>query len=160
MKILIVSDSHGRTYNFSKVLDKVGPIDLLFHLGDIEGSEEDIEILADCPTYMVCGNNDFFSPLDREKVVQLEKYRIFMTHGHRYGVNGTLQRIIAAAKEQDCNIIMFGHTHLPLIQYEQGMYIINPGSITLPRQEGHKPSYIIMEIDRLGEAHFTLNFLE
>ena len=55
---------------------------------------------------------------------------------------------------------MYGHTHIPLIQYEQGMYIINPGSITLPRQEGRKPSYILMELDRFGEVHFTLNFLD
>lgn len=160
MKILVVSDSHGRTYNFCKVLDKVGPIDLLFHLGDLEGSEDDIEILAECPTHMVCGNNDFFSSLDRDKVVELGKYRIFMSHGHRYGVGYTLDRIIDAAKEEGCNVIMYGHTHIPLIQYEQGMYIINPGSITLPRQEGRKPSYILMELDRFGEVHFTLNFLD
>lgn len=160
MKILVVSDSHGRTYNFSKVMDKVGPIDMLFHLGDVEGTEEDIEILADCPTYMVSGNNDFFSDLEREKVVEINQYRIFMAHGHRYGVSHSLNSIIEAAKEYDCNIIMFGHTHIPLIEYREGIHVINPGSITLPRQDGHKPSYIIMEIDRFGEIHFTLNFLE
>lgn len=160
MKILIVSDSHGRTYNFSKVMDRVGPIDMLFHLGDIEGTEEDIEILADCPAYMVCGNNDFFSCLDREKVVEIGGYRIFMTHGHRYGVGYSLDRIIDAGKEYGCNIVMFGHTHIPVIESRDGINVINPGSITLPRQEGHKPSYVIMDIDRFGKVHFTLNFLE
>ena len=160
MKILIVSDSHGRTYNFSKVIDKVGEVDLLFHLGDLEGSEEDIQILADCPCHMVCGNNDFFSKLDREKIVDLGETRVFMTHGHRYGVASGLNKLISAGKEFGANVILFGHTHIPHIEYTEGMYVVNPGSITLPRQDGRKPSYILMEIDRFGELHFTLNYLE
>ncbi len=155
-----MSDSHGRTTNFSKVMDLVGPIDMLFHLGDLEGSEDDIEILAGCETYMVSGNNDFFSPLDREKVVRVGDYRIFMTHGHRYGVGSTLERLIKAGKSQGCNIILYGHTHIPHIECYGDVYVVNPGSISLPRQEGRKPTYVIMEIDRFGEVHFTLNFLQ
>lgn len=37
--------------------------------------------------------------------------------------------------------------------------MINPGSLSYPRQDGHKPSFMLMEIDKEGEAHFSLNFL-
>lgn len=160
MKILIVSDSHGRLYHFNRALDKVGPIDLLIHLGDLEGQKEEIEYLVDCPTYMVSGNNDFFSQLDREKLVSVGPYTVFLTHGHHYGVNYGIERLVEAAKEQGANIAMYGHTHMPQILRREGIYIINPGSITLPRQEGRIPTYILMEIDRFDQVHFTLNFVE
>lgn len=160
MKVLIVSDSHGRLYHFNKVLDKVGPIDLLIHLGDFEGHEEEIEFLADCPAYMVSGNNDFFSRLDREKVVLIGGYTVFMTHGHRYGVNYGTDRLVEVAKENGASIAMYGHTHKPQIELVDGVYVINPGSISQPRQEGRIPSYILMEIDRFDQVHFTLNFIE
>lgn len=60
MKILIVSDTHRKNENYMRVLQKVGTLDLVIHLGDIEGSEYIIQEAADCPVEMVAGNNDFF----------------------------------------------------------------------------------------------------
>lgn len=160
MKILIVSDSHGRTDNLEKVIDKTHPIDLLIHLGDIEGSEDYIEAIAGCDTIMVSGNNDYFTSLDREKIIEVNGYKIYMTHGHIYQVNFGTGMIKAKGRELGAQIVMFGHTHRPLIDTVGDITAINPGSISLPRQEGHLPTYIIMEIDRFGKAHFTLNYLK
>ena len=55
---------------------------------------------------------------------------------------------------------MFGHTHQPYLHYADKLTVLNPGSISYPRQDGRKPSYIMMEIDREGEAHYTINYLE
>ena len=63
MKILIVSDTHGRDATLRNLLEKVKPIDMLVHCGDVEGSEEYIRSLVDCPVHMVAGNNDFFCEL-------------------------------------------------------------------------------------------------
>ena len=61
MKILIVSDTHGREYTLEKALKKTGPIDQLIHLGDVEGGEERIRMLAgNAPAAIIAGNNDFF----------------------------------------------------------------------------------------------------
>lgn len=160
MKILIVSDSHGRIYNFSKIIDKVGPLDMVIHLGDFEGHEDEIELLSNCTTQFISGNNDFFSSLDKEKVISIGGYTVFMTHGHRYGVNSGIDRLVCIGKEHGANIVMFGHTHKPLLEKVDGIYVVNPGSISQPRQEGRLASYIIMEIDRFGDVHFTLNFVE
>lgn len=161
MKILIVSDSHGRCYYLEKALSRVKPIDLLIHLGDIEGDEDYIKSLAECPVAMVSGNNDYFTSIPRENFIQLGKYYIMLTHGHRFGVNYGVEQLKEAAVLNGADIVMFGHTHRPLIDLKDDhIWAINPGSITQPRQNGRIPSFIIMEIDKHGDAHFTLNYAE
>ena len=67
MKILIISDTHGAHRNFDRVIEKEQPLDMLIHLGDVEGDEDYIPAVADCPVHMVRGNNDFFSDLPGEE---------------------------------------------------------------------------------------------
>ncbi len=158
MKVLIVSDTHGREQLLLNTMKKVGPIDLLIHLGDFEGGEEYIKEMAPCPTEMVSGNNDFFNGLPKEKIILLGKYYIMLTHGHRYGVNSGTYSVKEAARRNKADIVMFGHTHVPMIDLSENVWAINPGSLALPRQHGRIPTFIIMEIDDRGEAHFTLNY--
>lgn len=160
MKILIVSDTHGRHYNLKRVLDQVSPIDLLLHLGDVEGGEEEILEMAKCRTEMVAGNNDFFSGLEREKELQIGPYQVLLTHGHYYYVSTGIGEIRKEAEGRGIDIVMFGHTHRPIIDYGKHVIVLNPGSLSFPRQEGRKPSYIMMELEENGEAHFSLEYLE
>lgn len=159
MKILVVSDTHGRDGNLQKVLKKVAPIDALIHCGDVEGREDYITELAGCPTYMVAGNNDFFTRLEREIEVDLGGHRILVTHGHNYGVALDLSRILEEAYARRKDIVLFGHTHKPAVVHEGPVTAVNPGSLSFPRQEGRRPSYAIMEIDHRGGVHFTVNYL-
>ena len=158
MKILIVSDSHGRCYHLDRAVRRVKPIDMLIHLGDLEGDEDYIRGIADCPVEMISGNNDFFSRMEREKVITIGKYKVFLTHGHRYGVNYGTQMIKEAAVMRGADIVMFGHTHRPLIDLDGSVWAVNPGSISQPRQDNHLPSFLIMDLDSRGDAHFTLNY--
>lgn len=160
MKVLIVSDTHRQNHNLMKVLEKVGKIDLLIHLGDAEGSEEYIALNANCPVEMIAGNNDFFSNLDREKEIQIGSYKVLLTHGHYYYVSVGIEDIKKEAKGRGMDIVMFGHTHRPVIDIDEGITAINPGSLSYPRQEGRVPTYIIMEIDDKNKAHYTLNYLK
>ena len=160
MKILIVSDTHGHEENLEKVLEKVGNISCLIHLGDVEGQEDYIEVIAGCPVHMVAGNNDFFSELPREEELWLGNYHVLLTHGHYYGVSMGTERLLEEAVSRGFNIVMYGHTHRPEIDMEEDITILNPGSLSYPRQLGRKPSYILMEIDREGEAHYTIHYLE
>lgn len=160
MKILIVSDTHGRNHYLLRTLEKVSPIDLLIHLGDFEGGEEYIQSITPCPVEMVSGNNDFFNGLPREKIIQIGSYTVMLTHGHRYGVNYNTSNIREAAKQNNANIVLFGHTHVPMIDLKESIWAVNPGSLALPRQRDRLPTYIIMEIDAKGKVHFTLNYLK
>lgn len=159
MKILIVSDSHGRNTYLERALDKTGPIDMLIHLGDLEGSEQFLRQNVTCPMEMVSGNNDYFTDIEREKSIYIGPYKVLLTHGHRYRVHYGMEYIKDWARENQAAIVMFGHTHIPFIDQTSDIIALNPGSISQPRQEGHNPSYLIMEMEENGELHFTLNYL-
>lgn len=159
MKILIVSDTHKKNENYFTVLQMHKP-DLVIHCGDSEGSEYALTQAADCPVQMVSGNNDFFSSLPRELEFAIGEYRVWVTHGHNYYVSMGNETIKKEAIARRIDIVMYGHTHRPVIDIDDEVIALNPGSLSYPRQEGRKPSYIIMEIDSFGEAHFTISYLE
>lgn len=159
MKILIISDTHRQHYNFDQVIEKTGKIDMLIHLGDAEGAEDYIEAVADCPVHIVAGNNDFMSMLEKEEEFNIGTYRVFISHGHRYYVSMGMERLKEEARMRSADIVMFGHTHRPILDIEEDLITLNPGSLSYPRQEGREPSYILMDIDREGQAHFTINYI-
>ncbi|MCD8009816.1 MAG: metallophosphoesterase [Lachnospiraceae bacterium] len=160
MKILVVSDTHGRLDHFQMVLKRVAPVDRILHLGDVEGDEEFLRGTVGCPIIFVAGNCDRLSREPWERVVELAGHRIFMSHGHRYGVHRGLARLNAAAEEAQADVVLYGHTHVPDLSYIGERAFLNPGSLSLPRQEGHSPSFAILEIDAKGQCHFSINFLK
>ena len=144
MKILIVSDTHGKHRSYAKVIEREGKIDMLLHMGDVEGGELYIEGTAGCPVHIVAGNCDFFSELPGEEEVQIGKYKIFMTHGHGYYVSMDTRRLKEEAMKRGAQIALYGHTHKPDIDLEGDVMVVNPGSLSFPRQMDRKPSYVII----------------
>ena len=118
-----------------------------------------IEAVADCETYMVAGNNDFFSFLPKEREFRLKKYNIFITHGHNYYVSMGTARLKEEARLRKADIVMYGHTHKPDLEFDEDIIVINPGSLSYPRQEGRRPTFVMMEIDAEGEVHFELEYV-
>lgn len=159
MKVLIVSDTHGRDSGLEAAVEKEAPFDMLVHCGDVEDREIFIEALADGPCCIVSGNNDFYTDLPREAVIELAGKRVLVTHGHYYGISGGTDRLVNAAKCQGCEIVMFGHIHTPMLKEENGVLLINPGSLELPRQSGHKKSYAVMQTDSSGKINTEIKFL-
>lgn len=159
MRILIISDTHRINDNFLRIIERVRPIDLLVHCGDLEGSELFFRERAKCPVEMVAGNNDFFSGLEREREFEIGTYKVWLTHGHNYYVSMDNAMLKKEAAARGADIVMYGHTHRPVLEIGKEVTAINPGSLSYPRQEGRKPSYVLMELDREGKAHYHLNFL-
>lgn len=160
MKVLIVSDTHGREQNLAEALEQTGPIDQLIHLGDVEGGAEHIrELAGDAPAAIIAGNNDFFCDLPNERIFTLGGHRIFMTHGHGYFVHSGTLYLKREARKKGPDIVMFGHTHKPYMEEDNELLVLNPGSLSLPRQEGHRPTYIVMEIADDGQISYELCYL-
>ena len=130
MKVLIVSDTHRKNDNYIRVLERVAPIDMVIHCGDIEGSEYLIAESAGCPVQMVTGNNDFFSDLPREKEFMIGKYKVWLTHGHNYYVSMSNENLKHEARMRGVDIVMFGHTHRPVVDFGGDIIAVNPGSLT------------------------------
>lgn len=160
MKVLIVSDTHGRHTGLDRVLEKEGEIDLLIHLGDVEGGEDYINATVDCEKHMVKGNNDFFSELPREEEINVCGKKIFISHGHPYYVSLDPEHIREEGASRNVDIVMFGHTHKPFFEDRDGLIVLNPGSLAYPRQEGRKGSYIIMTIEEGKDPIFEQKYLD
>ena len=159
MRILIVSDTHRRNENLQAVVARIGKIDMLIHCGDLECQVEYIKEFVDCPIIAVRGNNDFFLPLEKEEIFYIDKYKVMVTHGHHYNVSLGVDMLVDEAKSREVDIVMYGHTHRPHLEIREDITIVNPGSISYPRQDARQYSYMIMEIDRFGKAHYALNYV-
>ena len=129
MKILVVSDSHGRYSTLNKIIRNQPSAEVVLFLGD--GVEEFEDLKLEYPEKMfigVKGNNDFFCklPISEERTVEGKK--IYMTHGHSCGVKHGLEMLKAEGRKCGADIVLYGHTHISDIEYDDGMYIMNPGA--------------------------------
>ena len=164
LRILIMSDSHGRNENvelaIAQVREEIGEFQMLIHLGDV-GDARELESLAGVPCYIVRGNTDYDAKLLNANVIEAGGHRIFATHGHLYQVDMRLDLLRFAALENDCDIAMYGHTHVPYLEEDpDDVTILNPGSISKPRQADHRYTYMVMEIDDEDEVTYELTYVE
>ena len=146
MRVLIISDTHRNEENYYDLLKTIGHLDMIIHCGDTEGMERIMELECDCPFVAVMGNNDWFSFTPEETVLELEGHRIFITHGNTYRVHASSDRVIDEGMDRDCDIVLYGHTHVPEIRKKDGVTVCNPGSISYPRQRDRMPTYAIMNL--------------
>ena len=158
-KILVVSDSHGGNMNLRKAVAAFGErgqqLEMLIHLGDL-GSLAGIEKLVNCPVVAVRGNCDTAPELPKTQLVSIGNETVWLTHGHLYGCKAGTERMKDAAKENGAGIVLFGHTHIPLMENFSDIKVMNPGSITMPRQEGHCPTYMVITVEEDGHLEFAI----
>lgn len=130
MRILVVSDTHRDVSSLRRAIMSQEKAEAVIHLGD--GAEEAQEAKLDFPGklfYLVRGNCDWGSLLPVEGLANLAGKRIFYTHGYTYNVKYGTYEILSAARRRKANILLFGHTHQPFTSYEDGLYVMNPGSL-------------------------------
>ncbi len=149
MKILILSDSHNDIRSLEKAIGAENDADIIFHAGDYA---KDIRFsdTRGKTVYVVKGNCDGIISSDSdEEMISLEGIRFFLTHGHKYGVKNGLNAIISAAKLKNADVIIFGHTHMPLCINLEGIILINPGSASAVKSE--RQSYAVIITDGKGD---------
>ena len=142
--ILVLSDTHGVFFPVRKALLQAGKVDYIFHLGDYAGDTVFIKKITDAKVAGVRGNCDFNSAEKKEKLIVINQKKIFLTHGHKYGVKYSLQRLRIRASEIGADVCLYGHTHIGAIDFMDSIFFMNPGSISEPR--GNKPTYGILEL--------------
>ena len=131
MRILVVSDTHGSDSNLRRAILAQPKAELVIHLGD--GEEEFLRAKRSFPEKMflgVRGNCDWGSDLPATGEYAVDGVKIFFTHGHLYGVKSGLYTAVCAARERGAQVLLFGHTHQPYTDYDQGLYLMNPGSLS------------------------------
>lgn len=141
MKFIVTSDSHGEFMAMRDIILKHNNADVIIFCGD--GSKDIDEIRYTFPEKMVIsvrGNCDWYCDNPDVQEITLCGRKIFITHGHIFGVKQGYQRIIQRGQSINADIVLFGHTHQQFSSFEGNMLLLNPGSI------GHK-QYSTIEID-------------
>ena len=132
MKILVLSDSHGKFDFMRRCIYKVKP-DHVIHLGDhiddgkvLEGENPHIRF------HMVPGNCDtfrFYGIVPEVLCYPIDGVVLYMTHGHQHRVKTDYSGVIAQARSKNAGAVLFGHTHIPFCRQESdGIWVVNPGS--------------------------------
>ena len=146
MRILIVSDSHRHKGNLRLAIKSQPSAEVIFFLGNSAADMEDIIDEPFCrnkAVFIVSGNGDFCSTQAESGVVTLENHKIYYTHGHIENVKYGLYPLACAARSHGCDIALYGHTHVADIQYDGGLYLVNPGSAA----DG---SYVFVDLTEQG----------
>lgn len=149
MRIVVFSDSHNDFFSLKEVMRVQATAEAFIHLGD--GRKEFEYICTNYPFKImrcVTGNCDWGMPGEISDTLAVEGKKILFTHGHTFGVKSGLDKLKSYARGIKADIVLFGHTHDALELYEDGIYYMNPGSISNPRYG--KPSYGTVDITNAG----------
>lgn len=150
MKALVVSDTHGKIEDVvSFVMKNKDGFNCIWHLGDHYKDGHKLSNLTGLDVYAIKGNCDAYAFASEDVYLEIEGYRILLTHGHLYGVKYSMLRLHLKAMEEHCDMVCFGHTHVANEATEGGIVLFNPGSAALPRAGGY-PSVGIVEITKEG----------
>jgi len=157
MRIVVMADSHGAGSAVMKVVEKnIYTADMFIHLGD---GEEDIPAVRqeypDLKLFQVRGNCDYSTDIPVSQIFETETgpndkpVRIIAVHGHLHGADHGTDGLVRLAKENECDIVLFGHTHCRCDLCEDEVMLINPGSCARPRDDD-PPSYAYIDITEWG----------
>lgn len=144
MRVGLVSDTHGRLPR--EVITRLADVDRIIHAGDIGPYSLLLELERIAPVTAVCGNTDQYEIRDRVPDIaelDLMGHKVAVMHGHQLGTP-TPAGLRAALPE--ARIIVYGHTHQPRVDREDGVLLVNPGSASVPRL-GLGPSVGILGFD-------------
>ena len=143
MRIGVISDTHGDQVAIRQVIKEASDVDMWLHAGDCSQDVEYLKSLVTVPVISVRGNcdgNDTTTKID--EFVKVGIHRIWLTHGHCYGVKQNTQNLVRCSKQHEVNAVIYGHTHIPDNHWCEGILIFNPGSAY-----GSRATYGLLDID-------------
>lgn len=142
MKALVISDSHS-SYEKMRELFRSTQCSAVIFLGDgLRDADRLYDISGPIPVYRVRGNCDMYAPdAFDEQMLFLGGKKIFITHGHRYGVKNGYGALLSAATLKKADAVLFGHTHRRFYENIDGIILANPGALVNGR-------YAVLDIER------------
>lgn len=154
MRILVLSDSHRHIANLVEAISNEPTAEIIYFLGDGTYEMDEVrEIFKEKMFVVVRGNCDFMDTVPLCDIRNVDTCKIYASHGATENVKLSYIGIKRAAKEQMCNIVLFGHTHEKYYSYEDGLHLFNPGSI----KEGN---YGVIDIMENGVMCFHKNLFD
>lgn len=156
--LLIFGDSHRSALALeliTEILLRERP-EFFVHTGDNYSDFKQIKKQTKITGYGVRGNCDggIILGVSEELVLKFHSKRILLTHGHTLGVKHSHRRLVERAQTLSVDAVVFGHTHVQFAQQQEGIWLVNPGSISLPRG-GSQPGYAVLNV-QAGEIQVEL----
>lgn len=151
MKIIVISDTHmpKRAKSLpSRLLEELKDADLIIHAGDWQTIDVYNQLTAFAKVEGVYGNVDAENIKEmfiEKQIVEVCGFKIGITHGHGTGKT-TEKRAIQKFEGEMVDCIIFGHSHIPINKYINGILLFNPGSPTDKRRQ-EKYSFGVITID-------------
>ena len=130
MRILVVSDSHDDPYTLGRIIRIQTTAEVVVFLGDgARDIDECRKYLENKHLIQVRGNRDSLTDAEVNVVQTIEGKKYFITHGYLENVKFGIDNLIYKGQELGADIILYGHTHIPVSKYIDGVYVFNPGSV-------------------------------
>lgn len=145
MRIVVISDSHRAVRYLYKIVEKhMDTADLFVFLGDIDSDFDNVLMLYPNINYQrVAGNNDWSSVYPYEKLLDLNGKKVFICHGHTQRVKYGYEQIVTTSRNLGADLCLFGHTHIQYSNYDNGLYVLNPGAVC-------SGEYAMVDIEKSG----------
>jgi hypothetical protein len=123
-RVGLISDTHGRIR--PQALDALAGCSLILHAGDVGGGRVLEALRTIAPVHAVRGNvDDPYEPGLHDRLdLDVDGCRLHVVHGHQLGTP-TPERLATAVR---ADVIVFGHTHRPVVESVRGQLVVNPGS--------------------------------
>lgn len=141
-------DSHGNGAAVEKVVEQQPQAKLFIHLGD--GLQEFKRVMESHPHreyWCVRGNCDFMATEESMVSGWVRDVKLICTHGHHWNVKFDLDELKEMARDKFATIVLYGHTHISHNEYDNGLYVVNPGSLGNPRGSS-RPTYATIDIEK------------
>lgn len=156
MRIIVFSDSHGNRRNLDYALQAQPNARHVFFLGDCVADIEAIkEFYPDRIFHIVKGNCDYNQVEPNLGLTAVNGVKILYTHGHTLAVKSTTEHLIARARQEGAAVTLYGHTHIANTEYADGVFLVNPGSVSCAR--AGRNSYAVIDITDKGIMPIIIN---
>ena len=154
MQIGLVSDTHNLVR--PEIFPALAGVELILHAGDVGGHAVIDELSAIAPVRAVYGNTDAPGQpgLQAHLALKIEGLSIHVSHGHEVGGSPTAEKLLS---RYTADIIVFGHTHKPLVERAGSRLVVNPGAAG-PRRFSLQPSVARMTV-KDGEVEVSILWL-
>lgn len=151
MKIGVISDTHGDQAAIHQVVRLLTHVDMWLHAGDCSQDAECLRNLVTVPVIAARGNCDGHTTAKIDEFVEVHDRKIWLTHGHRYGVKQSTQDLVEWGKQYEVDVVIYGHTHIADNHWCEGILIFNPGSAY-----GSHATCGVLDIDSDGQVVGTI----
>ena len=129
IRLALISDSHGHGPNLRAAAEALAACDALCHMGDVVPDGRRLSQQLNLPLHAVRGNCDVLAGVADELTLDVAGHKLLLSHGHRYGVKRSMTALSLRARQAGADIVLYGHTHLPQVDWDGPVLFINPGAL-------------------------------